>query len=133
MSLVLQSSGGGSVTIQEPTTASNFTATMPAATGTVALTSDVIGVNQTWQSPSRAIGTTYTNSTGKPIMVAITATCTAGNTVQGLIINGATVYAGSVNVNGLATGFALIVPNGATYVTTSNGGTLTLVSWAELR
>jgi hypothetical protein len=35
MSLVLQSSGGGSVTIQEPTTASNFTATMPAATGTV--------------------------------------------------------------------------------------------------
>jgi hypothetical protein len=38
MSLVLQSSGGGSVTIQEPTTASNFTATMPAATGTVVLT-----------------------------------------------------------------------------------------------
>lgn len=35
MSLVLQSSGGGSVTVQEPTTASNFTATMPAATGTV--------------------------------------------------------------------------------------------------
>jgi hypothetical protein len=35
MSLVLQSSGGGSVTIQEPTTASNLTATLPAATGTV--------------------------------------------------------------------------------------------------
>lgn len=35
MSLVLQSSGGGSVTIAEPATASNFTATMPAATGTV--------------------------------------------------------------------------------------------------
>jgi hypothetical protein len=38
MSLVLQSSGGGSVTIQEPSTASNFTATLPAATGTVVLT-----------------------------------------------------------------------------------------------
>jgi hypothetical protein len=37
MSLVLQSSGGGSVTVQEPTTASNFTATLPAATGDVAL------------------------------------------------------------------------------------------------
>jgi hypothetical protein len=37
MSLVLQSSGGGQVTIQEPTTASNFTQTLPAATGTVAL------------------------------------------------------------------------------------------------
>jgi hypothetical protein len=37
MSLVLQSSGGGSVTIAEPTTASNFTQTLPAATGDVAL------------------------------------------------------------------------------------------------
>ena len=35
MSIVLQSSGGGSVTIQEPTTASNLTATLPASTGTV--------------------------------------------------------------------------------------------------
>ena len=33
MSLVLQSSGGGSVTIAEPTTASNFTQTLPAADG----------------------------------------------------------------------------------------------------
>jgi hypothetical protein len=38
MSLVLQSSGGGSVTIQEPTTASNFTQTLPAATGTILTT-----------------------------------------------------------------------------------------------
>jgi len=35
MSIVLQSSSGGSVTIAEPTTASNFTQTLPAATGTV--------------------------------------------------------------------------------------------------
>jgi hypothetical protein len=35
MSIVLQSSGGGSVTIQEPTTASNFTTTLPASDGTV--------------------------------------------------------------------------------------------------
>jgi hypothetical protein len=33
MSLVLQSTGGGSVTINEPTTASNFTVTLPAADG----------------------------------------------------------------------------------------------------
>ena len=36
MSLVLNSSGGGSVTITEPTTASNFTQTLAAATGTLA-------------------------------------------------------------------------------------------------
>jgi len=35
MSIVLQSSSGGSVTINEPTTASNFTQTLPAASGTV--------------------------------------------------------------------------------------------------
>ena len=34
MSLVLQSSGGGSVTIQEPSTASNLTLSLPAVTGT---------------------------------------------------------------------------------------------------
>jgi hypothetical protein len=35
MSIVLQSSGGGSVTIAEPATASNFTATLPAVTGDI--------------------------------------------------------------------------------------------------
>lgn len=40
MSLVLNSSGGGSVTINEPSTASNFTQTLPAATGTLALTNN---------------------------------------------------------------------------------------------
>jgi hypothetical protein len=41
MSIVLQSSGGGLITIQEPTTASNFTQTLPAGTGTTV----VNGVN----------------------------------------------------------------------------------------
>jgi len=147
MSLVLQSSGGGQITIQEPATASNFTQNLTAVSGNIVTTGDSgtitqgmlateassIGVGQTWQSPSRAIGTTYTNSTGKPITVAVTVTCTSGFTVQGLIINGATVYAGSVNAATAAAGFSLIVPNGATYVTVTNGGTLSIVSWAELR
>jgi hypothetical protein len=42
MSLVLQSISGGSITLQEPATASNFTQTLPAATGNVVLT-DVAG------------------------------------------------------------------------------------------
>ena len=41
MSLKLNSSGGGSVTIQEPTTASDFTLTLPASTGTVLTTSGI--------------------------------------------------------------------------------------------
>jgi hypothetical protein len=38
MSLVLQSSGGGQITVQEPATASNFTQTLPAASGEVVVT-----------------------------------------------------------------------------------------------
>lgn len=37
MSLVLQSSGGGSVTLEEAVTASNLTITVPAVTGTMAI------------------------------------------------------------------------------------------------
>ena len=114
-------------------TATAFAGAGTSLTGTANSLNAGIGVNQSWQSPARAVGTTYTNSTGKPITVAITVTCTNALTAQGLIINSATIYAGSVNVVNAATGFSLIVPDGATYVTTTNAGTLTLVSWAELR
>jgi hypothetical protein len=42
MSIKLNSSGGGSVTIQEPVTASNFTLTLPATTATVATTTGTL-------------------------------------------------------------------------------------------
>jgi hypothetical protein len=44
MSLVLQSSGGGSVTIAEPTTASDFTQTLPAADGTVMISPQALTI-----------------------------------------------------------------------------------------
>jgi hypothetical protein len=43
MSLKLNSAGGGSVTLQEPSTASNFVLDLPATSGTVALTSQIGG------------------------------------------------------------------------------------------
>lgn len=141
MPLVLAGATSGSTTIQA-TDAVTQTITLPNNSGTVLTTASTdtanslnagIGVNQTWQTPSRAIGTTYTNSTGKPILVSITYSCNSGNSVQGLVINGTTVYAGSVTTAGYPGSFTLLVPNGATYVTTTNAGTLTLISWNELR
>jgi hypothetical protein len=145
----------GSITLDAPAVAGTTTLTLPATSGTVAMVSgDLgtpsalvgtnitgtanalnagIGVNQTWQSVSRAIGTTYTNSTGKPIVVAITYTNSLGNSVQGLVINGATVYASGCQTATFGSGFSLVIPNGATYVTVSNSGTMTLVTWMELR
>ena len=153
-SIVVAGDTSGTVTLAAPAVSGTTTLTLPTTSGTVGIVSgDLgtpsalvgtnitgtanslnagIGVNQTWQYPSRAIGVTYTNSTGKPILVSMTYTGPAGS-VQGLTINGVGVYAGAINVTGLAGGFSLIVPNGATYVTLTNAGTLTLVTWAELR
>lgn len=46
MSVVLQSSGGGSVTLQEPSTASNYTLSLPARTGTAITSADSGTVTQ---------------------------------------------------------------------------------------
>lgn len=135
MSLVLNSSGGGSVTLQEPVTAANVTQTLPSSDGTFALTSDVIGVGQTWQnlSPSRAYGTTYTNTTGKPIVVSIygTTVSSVASTVS-FNINGVTFAAfGMSQAGGITNGGSIIVPAGATYQVTSTN--FSLGRWSELR
>ena len=114
-------------------TATTFAGAGTSLTGTANSLNAGIGVNQTWQTPARAVGITYTNSSGKPITVTVVVTCTNAFTVQGLTINGVTVYAGSVQVATGGTGISLIVPDGATYVTATNAGTIALVSWAELR
>lgn len=93
------------------------------------LTGDAIpiGVNQTWQNvtSSRASGTTYTNSTGRPIMVLVT-TNNNSNTVCNV--------AGTQITNGgnspSYTNATFIVPNGSTYSVTAGSG---ITYWAELR
>jgi hypothetical protein len=59
MSLVLQSSGGGQITIQEPATASNFTQTLPAASGEV-----MVSGNQPFFWANKASGADQTVTTG---------------------------------------------------------------------
>jgi hypothetical protein len=86
------------------------------------------GVGQTWQNltASRANGVTYTNSTGKPIMVSIKFTPNGGGliTVDGQeIIYGASVTSAS---NG---GCNTVVPSGLTYSASTPG----LMAWFELR
>ena len=44
MSLILQSSGGGQITVQEPATASNFTQTLPAASGNVMISPQILTI-----------------------------------------------------------------------------------------
>jgi hypothetical protein len=102
---------------------------------------DVGGVgtgSQTWQSliGSRVSGTTYTNTTGKPIMVnAHGITGGAGNAglqgyVDGLLIASNVPYANSANYGGLV---SMIVPNGSNYSVNWGGSSGSLTLWAELR
>lgn len=89
-----------------------------------------LGYGQTWQNvtASRTSGTTYYNTTGKPIHVWVYCNYAAGNasfTVNGLLIsfnNAASNY--QYNLGG-------IVPPGASYVVTVVTSTIT--AWSELR
>jgi hypothetical protein len=88
-----------------------------------------VGVNQTWSvvTGSRVTSTTYTNSTGSPIMVNVGK---AGlNTNLALIVGGVQVASCSGPVSS-ADGQTIsgIVPDGSTYSTTGP-----FVAWAELR
>ncbi len=95
-----------------------------------------IGVGQTWQdvTASRAIGTTYTNSTGKPIAINIRLQPLAAATVVSLTINGVIAsvqianvsYQNNIHLNG-------IVPNGVTYSYNVTAGSVTTPYITELR
>jgi len=93
-----------------------------------------VGDGQTWQLPTRVSGTTYTNSTGKPILVCISLTYSATSpqsstiTVDSVIIQSS----GGNNVSGASSQpvHTFVVAAGGTYVA-SIGGTLS--KWSELR
>lgn len=67
MSVVLQSSGGGSVTLQEPATASNFTLNLPAVTGTAVTTGDTGTVTPTMLSEKLTQATAQNSTSGTSI------------------------------------------------------------------
>lgn len=92
-------------------------------------------IGQTWQdmTASRALGTTYTNTTGKPITVHILYVGSGGNVKLNATINGVTFTAATTaNVNGAETTCSVVVPPGATY-SFAPGASATLLQWHELR
>lgn len=91
-----------------------------------------VGVGQTWQNltSSRVLGTTYTNSTGRPIQIAVG--CVGSSTTAQLNIGG--INLGQVGTSaGTRAQLTGIVPNNTTYSISAAVGTPTIESWAELR
>lgn len=97
-----------------------------------ALDANVFGADQTWQNvtASRANNVTYTNSTGKPIMVSLSA---GGGSVPNIEIHvdGVITF---MNRNAFSSltevGCVGIIPAGSTYKAVITG---TLTYWKELR
>lgn len=96
-----------------------------------------IGYSQTWSAPSRSFGTTYTNTTGRPIFVVICVTPPGTNGYVNVVVQSVTIA-----ILGVTSGAAssvpatacFIVPAGATYSSSvASGSTPGLQYWAELR
>tara|TARA_R110000744_G_scaffold190298_1_gene309405 strand:- start:38 stop:745 length:708 start_codon:yes stop_codon:yes gene_type:complete len=104
-------------------------------------TATQIGVGQTWQGVTRALdGTSYTNSTGKPIMVKgqfhgdtdnhdidIKITPSGGSEIS-MKFATSTNSGGGVSSNG-----SIIIPNNTAYRFTKSGDAVTSFSFNELR
>jgi len=93
-----------------------------------------IGYGQTWQNltASRALSTTYYNTTGKPITVSLNVGPTGGSSIQvSLTINGQTPAAFTSTPTSIYPCVTAIVPPSGVYSATMSSGQLG--SWYELR
>ncbi len=94
-----------------------------------------LGYGQTWQTqtPSRVSGTTYYNTTSRPISVEVTLYVSSGSSGYTVVKGGIST---TVSLTGLTAGFnpvvSFICPPGNAYSITVNAGT-TISAWLELR
>ena len=114
--------------------------TSNGTTWTSATPAGSLGIGQTWTNvtASRAYGTTYTNSTGKPISVTVSGESTgSGSFIHIAYVNSNEIaYQTTYSANaGYRHNVFFIVPNSATYSVTGVGGnnTTSLYLWSELR
>jgi hypothetical protein len=125
---VMLGNGTSAPSFVAPSTSGNIL-TSNGTTWTSATPAGGLGVGQSYSNvtASRALSTTYTNSTGKPIFVSVLC---GGNATTSAYVDGAEVQRSVFTVANTNTNVAFIVPNGSTYSVTSNGG---LTLWTELR
>lgn len=127
--------------IRSTQTTAGTWATAPSliqGSGGQALTSlQSVGYGQTWQNVtgSRAFGTTYYNTTGRPIIVTVSALASSVSlqniaiTLYGTITVTATTYTNAGGWSHYLQG--TVIPPGASYSVSSSGPTLS--AWIELR
>ena len=123
----------GVVILNNTLTSTNTNQALTAAQGKV-LNDQAFGVGQTWQdvTASRALGTTYTNSTGKPIQVSVVVKDSSSYDNLYFFVN-STAVVSMPDLTGGSSGFqqlTITVPSTQTYrLETAN----LLHYWTELR
>ncbi|KZX36873.1 hypothetical protein [Wohlfahrtiimonas chitiniclastica] len=99
-----------------------------------AVTDIVIGINQKWSdvTSKRLPGTTYKNTTSKPIFVSVTHG--EARAYNKIFVDGILVASGWLEgVSGLYSSLQTIVPPGSSYYVEKTGEANELALWAELR
>jgi hypothetical protein len=109
--------------------------TIQGAGGNALTSLQSLGHGQTWQdvTGSRAIATTYYNTTGKPIMINVTTGVSSGTGTTVATIGGVSVVGSSYSTTGVKSSITAIVPPGASYSVTNSGTGASLGAWTELR
>ncbi len=125
---VLLGNGTSAVQAVAPGTSGNVL-TSDGTTWQSSAPASPIGVGQTWTDvkASRSAGTTYTNSTGRPIQVVVTVQASPATST--FYINGTDVASIGGDYNNTSP-FSFIIPDGSTYKVASSYG---IVYWYELR
>jgi hypothetical protein len=132
-SIVISGDTSGAITVSAPAVSGTNTATLPAATGELSMLG-ATGQAYSDLAASRVLGTTYTNSTGKPIFVSWAGTNSSANGVAFGQVGGVTVArSGGAPSASAAIAFTFIVPTSATYAVVQGTGTSTTTTWFELR
>jgi hypothetical protein len=135
---VLLGNGTSALQTVAPSTSGNLL-TSNGTTWTSAAPAFALGVGQSWQdvTSSRALATTYTNNTGKPIMLIAYAQRNAVSTsVMTITINGSlviTFVTGTNSDGGNSAAGSIVIPNGDTYQLNQGSEALTTYKIWELR
>ena len=104
---------------------------VPYTGGTIALVEQTIGINQTWKNvtSNRGVGVSYTNTSSKPIFVALTGQA-EGNGTAKITVDGVTVATlGGVSTVSINRGTSFIVPPSSKYMVEN---TAVISTWSEL-
>lgn len=96
----------------------------------------VLGIGQAWQNmtASRAATTTYTNSTGRPILLNVKGDLNTAGAYIAVAVGGSNIaFSNSVTGAAIASVNGVLIPAGSSYAVAPSGGTLTNMVWMELR